>query len=755
MRRLLTARRDAVAHIAARRVRRQRVSPRRALSATLADKRAQLHKELAVLPEVLQRAALEAQLRDPALLPRRRGTLVSLGDRETALAVDAGLATFLLHVEARIAAYCGEGFYTIGPGGEEALGAAGLALAPTDGSALHYRHLATQLARQLAVGDESLESMILARARGYCVSASDPVTGGAHCALGGGPHDYIVTSTLASQAPAAVGRALAPSFLRGAARRAAGDAIQYVSLGDGSVNNAHFLAAANLAEYAAHRGVGCGVVFAVSDNDRCISLRGHGWLREFVTRRLGGAAAFFADGTDAHEVYAATSKAAAHARSRAAPAVVVFENLPRRFGHAATDRQSAYLSAEEIAAAAARDPLAELCADALDRGVLSRETLLGRFRTARDAVTAAFDAAAAEPKLDSRAAMVARVAAPLAPLPEAALARSSSGRADVLRKHANRALDELLAAHDDVAYIGEDVEHGGYYLVTEGLAAKHGSRRVRDFPPDETTLLGAAVGLAQRGLVPIVEIPYAKYLDCGADVFYELAIAHWLSNGQRPNGMVIRLQGFDRGLFGGNFHTHNELRLPPGVDAICHSNGADYARGLRYALRQARAGRVVMSVDSTYLLNLRHVDEAARDNAWLAAYPGAGEEYPFDAVTTHADPRAGGPRVAVVTYGTGVLAALRARQSTPLDVLEQPYLNGPTDALAAALEPYDAVVFADPVKSGQNPLANFAALLQTRRALPRRWRVVAPPPAYNPLGRDFTFLGPDDVAEGVAAVLAD
>ena len=524
-------------------------SLRRALSTTLADKRAQLHKELAALPEVLQRAALEAQLRDPALLPRRRGTLVSLSDRETALAVDAGLATFLLHVEARVAAYCGEGFYTIGPGGEEALGAAGLALAPTDGSALHYRHLATQLARQLAVGDESLESMILARARGYCVSASDPVTGGAHCALGGGPHDYIVTSTLASQAPAAVGRALAPSFLRGAARRAAGDAIQYVSLGDGSVNNAHFLAAANLAEYAAHRGTACGVVFAISDNDRCISLRGHGWLREFVKQRLGGAAAFFADGTDAHEVYAATSKAEAYARSRSAPAVVVFETLPRRFGHAATDRQSAYLSAEEIAAAAARDPLAELCADALDRGVLSRETLLGRFRTTRDTVTAAFDAAAAEPKLDSREAMVARVAAPLAPLPEAAFARSSSGKADVFRKHANRALDELLTDYNDVAYVGEDVEHGGYYLVTEGLAAKHGSRRVRDFPPDETTLLGAAVGLAQRGLVPVVEIPYAKYLDCGADVFYELAIAHWLSNGQRPNGMVIRLQGFDRGLF--------------------------------------------------------------------------------------------------------------------------------------------------------------------------------------------------------------
>ena len=44
-----------------------------------------------------------------------------------------------------------------------------------------------------------------------------------------------------------------------------------------------------------------------------------------------------------------------------------------------------------------------------------------------------------------------------------------------------------------------------YYLVTEGLAAKH-KPRVRDFPPDETSLLGSALGFAQSGLTPIVEI---------------------------------------------------------------------------------------------------------------------------------------------------------------------------------------------------------------------------------------------------------
>ena len=48
-------------------------------------------------------------------------------------------------------------------------------------------------------------------------------------------------------------------------------------------------------------------------------------------------------------------------------------------------------------------------------------------------------------------------------------------------------------------YIGEDVTHGGYYLVTDGLAKKH-KRKVADFPPDETTLLGVAIGYSQVGI---------------------------------------------------------------------------------------------------------------------------------------------------------------------------------------------------------------------------------------------------------------
>ena len=78
-----------------------------------------------------------------------------------------------------------------------------------------------------------------------------------------------MSSTLASQAPPAVGRALGIALsnkLLSPDRNLDGgdgnrrpafppDAISYVSFGDGSVNNAHFLTALNLAKYSQHRGV--------------------------------------------------------------------------------------------------------------------------------------------------------------------------------------------------------------------------------------------------------------------------------------------------------------------------------------------------------------------------------------------------------------------------------------------------------------------------------------------------------------------
>jgi 2-oxoisovalerate dehydrogenase E1 component len=406
-----------------------RDAARRFLSSYL-DKRALKAKDLAALAEVRQAAIFTDQLSagaceryaapghgscdgvaSPALLD-----VASVFEVRAAL--QAGMATFALHAEARVASALGAGFYTIGPCGEELLAAVGLVLRPDDSAALHYRHLATQVARHARplvarggldgtfgadplASQAALAKLFLDRARGYVASSFDPVTGGAHCALGGGRHDFVVTSTLASQASPAVGRALAPGLMAalGLGRHCLTPpkGLSYCSLGDGSVNNAHFLAAANLATYLEHRRVRCPVLFGVSDNGLCISLKGHGWLPVFLQQL--GMPVFTADGCSLASVFSATRRAADFVRRRGKPAVVVFAGLPRRFGHAATDRQAAYLAAAEVDAHERTNPLGFACADAVASGAATYPELARLWAQSQAMALGAFAQAAAEPKL--------------------------------------------------------------------------------------------------------------------------------------------------------------------------------------------------------------------------------------------------------------------------------------------------------------------------------------------------------------------
>lgn len=97
------------------------------------------------------------------------------------------------------------------------------------------------------------------------------------------------------------------------------------------------------------------MVFAVSDNKKCISLRGYGWINEFVNGC--GLKSFITDGNDVCDVYQQSRAATGYARTFQKPALLLYSNLPRRFGHAATDRQSSYMSEEEILSEANRNPL--------------------------------------------------------------------------------------------------------------------------------------------------------------------------------------------------------------------------------------------------------------------------------------------------------------------------------------------------------------------------------------------------------------
>ena len=141
---------------------------RAAALSTLAELRHEREGDIESLAEVVETRKMIQQLRAAAAAAApgqgsaapaaaAASSAATMSRDEYMTCMKAALATQLLHTEARTASLLGEGFYTIGPCGEEMLAGVGLALEQTDPMALHYRHLATQIARQLGPGQERLE----------------------------------------------------------------------------------------------------------------------------------------------------------------------------------------------------------------------------------------------------------------------------------------------------------------------------------------------------------------------------------------------------------------------------------------------------------------------------------------------------------------------------------------------------------------------------------------------------------------------
>ncbi len=80
-------------------------------------------------------------------------------------------------------------------------------------------------------------------------------------------------------------------------------------------------------------------------------------------------------------------------------------------------------------------------------------------------------------------------------------------------KAINMALDEQLAADEDVLLMGEDIgRDGGVFRVTDGLLAKYGKERFIDTPLAELGIIGTAFGMSVYGLKPIVEIQFMAFI---------------------------------------------------------------------------------------------------------------------------------------------------------------------------------------------------------------------------------------------------
>ncbi len=151
----------------------------------------------------------------------------------------------------------------------------------------------------------------------------------------------------------------------------------------------------------------------------------------------------------------------------------------------------------------------------------------------------------------------------------------------------NSTLARAMRGDERVIVLGEDVAEGGPYLVTAGLADEFGRKRVRNTPISEGTVCGAAIGAAQAGLRPVVEIMFIDFITLALDqLVNQAAKAHFMSGGQLTVPLVLRTQG-GSGQRNGAQHSQSLeawLTHVPGLKVVMPSNAADAAGLLEAAI---------------------------------------------------------------------------------------------------------------------------------------------------------------------------
>jgi pyruvate/2-oxoglutarate/acetoin dehydrogenase E1 component len=148
-------------------------------------------------------------------------------------------------------------------------------------------------------------------------------------------------------------------------------------------------------------------------------------------------------------------------------------------------------------------------------------------------------------------------------------------------------LAEAMRDDPRVLVIGEDVAEGGPWGATAGLAEEFGAERVRNTPISEAAIAGIAVGAAQSGLRPVVEIMFVDFVTLALDqLVNQAAKAHFMSGGQLTVPLVLRTQG-GAGQRGGAQHSQSLeawLTHVPGLKVAMPSTAADVAGLLASAI---------------------------------------------------------------------------------------------------------------------------------------------------------------------------
>ncbi len=173
-------------------------------------------------------------------------------------------------------------------------------------------------------------------------------------------------------------------------------------------------------------------------------------------------------------------------------------------------------------------------------------------------------------------------------------------------------LAAAMRADERVFVLGEDVAEGGPYTATAGLAEEFGTARVINTPISEAAITGVAIGAAQSGFRPVLEIMFVDFITLALDQLVNAAAkAHFMSGGQLTVPMVLRTQGGagQRGAAQHSQSLESWLTHVPGLKVVMPSRPSDAAGLLASAI--ADPNPVVFIENKTLYFRKGEVPEPA------------------------------------------------------------------------------------------------------------------------------------------------
>lgn len=126
-----------------------------------------------------------------------------------------------------------------------------------------------------------------------------------------------------------------------------------------------------------------------------------------------------------------------------------------------------------------------------------------------------------------------------------------------MREALNLALDQALDSDERVFLLGEDIADPGASGPTAGLSTKYGHQRVLDTPISEAAIVGAAIGAAIDGMLPVAEIMIMDFIGIAADqLINNAAKLRFMTAGRTTAPITIRTQVY-AGLATGATHSQS------------------------------------------------------------------------------------------------------------------------------------------------------------------------------------------------------